>query len=99
MTWSAILEAIGISSSFAVTFAVNLLIQTSVLIVLSTVILRLLRFKGAAVQSAMLRATLVAVLLCPLVIVLFDAVGVRALRLRLPLNQLSANRSNPALPH
>ncbi len=49
----------------AATLAVNILVQSSLIIVAGLLAARLLRRHGAAVQSTVLRVTLVSVIACP----------------------------------
>ncbi len=64
--------------------ALNLLIQSSALILIGLLIAQLLRRRGSAIQSAVYRATLVAVLLCPITAVLLDRLGYDGWTLKLP---------------
>ena len=52
MTWIILLEMIGIACSPAVIFAANLFLESAVLIVLGLLISRLIKAKGAALQSS-----------------------------------------------
>jgi len=65
-------------------FAWNWLIQSTALLVLGLLAGRVLRKMGPAVQSALYRTTLGAVLLCPIASVLLAALGFSAVILRLP---------------
>lgn len=64
--------------------AINLLLQSTVLILCGLLVARLLRGYGSAVQSAIYRATLVAVLACPLMALLLDQAGIDGWALQLP---------------
>lgn len=59
--------------------AAAVLLQSTVLIGLGLVAGRLLRTRGAALQSAVYRTTLVAVVLCPAASLLWDRAGVEGL--------------------
>ncbi len=63
---------------------VNLLFQSTALIVCGLFAAWLVRKQGSAVQSAIYRATLVAVLICPLAAAAFNFYGFQGLSLRLP---------------
>jgi len=66
-------------SNLAITLAANLLAQTTLLIAGGFFAARFLRANGAALQSAILRMTLAAVLLCPGASLGLSAMGVRGL--------------------
>ena len=95
MTWIKIMESLGGLSGFGVTFAANLLIQSSVLIAIGLMLSRWLRSKGAAVQSVVLRATLVAAILCPLAIVVLNSTGIPTLSITLPQPVFSESEQPP----
>lgn len=65
-------------------FGVNWLIQSTILIVAGLMIGRLLRHSGSAVQSAIYRTTLVAVLVCPVVSGLLSLGGISGWSLEMP---------------
>ncbi len=71
-------------SSGSVQLAAVLLLQSTVLIALGLVAGRLLRKKGAAIQSAVYRTTLVAVICCPAASSLFQRAGLQGLAVVLP---------------
>ena len=58
--------AIMSAAAGAVEFAINWLVQSTLLIIAGLLLARYLQRKGAAVQSLIYRTTLVAVLLCPI---------------------------------
>ena len=62
-------------SNAVVSVGANLLVQSTLLIAAGLVIAWLCRQKGAAVQSLILRATLAAVLVCPLASYLVGRAG------------------------
>src|SRR4029079_13736125 len=64
--------------------AVNWLIQSTLLIVGGIVVGRLLRARGSAVQSAVYRTTLVAVVVCPLATWGLSLLGVSGWSLQMP---------------
>ena len=64
--------------------ALNLFVQSTVIIVVGLVAAWLLRKKGSAVQSAVYRATLVCVLVCPLASMLVVNLGFQGWTIRLP---------------
>jgi len=84
------------SSMTAAEFALTCLIQSTVLLVLGLIVGRLVRRSGPAVQSALYRTTLGAVLLCPCVSMLLTAVGFNGLMIRLPSLTTTAAAESPA---
>src|SRR5690349_20350856 len=80
MTWQTISGGALLASEFAL----NWLIQSTVLLAVGLVAGRLLRPAGAAVQSAAYRATLAAVLACPVASAALLGAGVDGVRLRPP---------------
>ena len=64
--------------------AVNLLVQSTLLVTLGLVIARLFRGQGSAVQSAIYRGTLVAVLGCPCASLALNLTGTSGWMLKLP---------------
>ena len=73
-------------SFVAIEFALNWFLQSSLLILLGTLAAHLLRQHGSAVQSAIYRTTLVAVLVCPLATWGLSQAGVSGWSVRLPDN-------------
>ncbi|MCP4642770.1 MAG: M56 family metallopeptidase [bacterium] len=65
-------------------FGLGWLAQSTVLLLAGVTLARLARGRGAALQSTVLRVTLVAVLLCPLASVSLGALGVQGVSLRFP---------------
>src|ERR1700722_9565025 len=63
---------------------VTVLVQSTAVLCLGLLAMALAGRRGAALQSAIVRATLVSVLLCPAVAVLLGEAGVNGLRLQLP---------------
>lgn len=82
--WTTGIESVLYFSNLFVTQAANILAQSTLLIAAGLIIARLLRSKGAAAQSAILRATLAAVVLCPLASLCLSEIGVSGLSLDLP---------------
>jgi hypothetical protein len=66
MNWLATQMAVLDTATGAVEFAVNWLLQSTLLIAIGLIIGRLLRQRGSAVQSVVYRTTLAAALICPL---------------------------------
>jgi hypothetical protein len=65
MELSSIFHWLANHASGFVTAAANMLVQSTVVIVAGLLCARVVARKGAAVQSAVLRATLLAVIACP----------------------------------
>ncbi|NQT15879.1 MAG: PD40 domain-containing protein, partial [Planctomycetes bacterium] len=84
MFWEHVPASIVGLSTDAVQFAGGLLLQSTLLIGLGLLVARSVRAKGAALESAVYRTTLVAVVLCPAVSLLLAAAGVEGLALTLP---------------
>jgi len=70
-------------SEAVVRFGANGLFQSTLLIALGLAVGRAIRFKGAAVQSAVYRLTLATALACPVVSLILAAVGVPGMYLNL----------------
>ena len=99
--WIDRLEPLLDFSNAVAAFGVNFLAQSTLLIVAGLIAARLAQSKGAAFQAAILRATLVAVIACPLASLGLSAAGVQGLALRLPagtLRQAKADLPAPATP-
>jgi|GEM_PF-2546635 len=71
-------------SLVAATLAVNLLLQTTLVLVVGLTAAHLIRARRAALQSCVLRSTLAAVLICPVVSQVLYAVGIPGFRIELP---------------
>jgi len=82
--WQDVAELVIYLCDQAFTRGVYLLAQSAVLIAMGLVLSRLLRGKGAALQSMILRVTLSAVLLCPAASVGLGLLGVEGVSLRSP---------------
>src|SRR5690242_1507932 len=96
MSW---LEAETVALNFArgaAGLAVNWLIQSTLLIVGGIVVGRLLRHRGSAVQSAVYRTTLVAVVVCPLATWGLSLLGVTGWSLQMPAAYTAAAIPVPA---
>src|SRR5687768_11789330 len=76
---------VGDASAVVVESAANVLVQSTLLIAAGLLASALLRRRGAAVQSAVLRATLVAVIACPLASWLLGTAGFGGWGVRLPV--------------
>lgn len=74
----------------AATLAVNILVQSSLIVATGLLAARLLRGHGAAVQSTVLRVTLVAVLACPFASWMLAEVGVSGFGVELPQAEMAA---------
>lgn len=72
-------------SLVAATLAVNLLLQTTLVLGLGLMAARRLRSRGAALQSCVLRSTVAAVLICPFASLILYAAGVPGFRIELPI--------------
>jgi hypothetical protein len=72
-----------------VSLGANWLLQSTALIAVGLLAAQVLRVQGAAVQSAICRTTLAAVLACPIVSLLFGAVGMPELPLASAFSLLS----------
>ncbi|MHC4592600.1 MAG: ankyrin repeat domain-containing protein, partial [Planctomycetota bacterium] len=82
--WEPAVEwVVGISDRLVVGGVVFLL-QSSALVLVGLLVARLLRRRGAAVRSAVLRATLAGALLCPVVAAVLSASGLALPVLRVP---------------
>src|SRR5688500_18830915 len=64
--------------------AANMLVQSTVVIVAGLLCARIAARKGAAVQSAVLRATLLAVIACPAAAWMLTQAGISGWRVQLP---------------
>ncbi|MHC4406864.1 MAG: M56 family metallopeptidase, partial [Planctomycetota bacterium] len=68
----------------SVEYAAGLLLQSTVLLGIGLAAGRLVRSRGAALESAVYRTTLAAVILCPAASLVFQAAGVEGLTVALP---------------
>ena len=89
--WQDLVELVIYTCDRAFTLGVYLFVQSAVLVAVGLMLSRLLRGKGAALQSAILRVTLSAVLLCPVASVGLGLMGVDGVA-------LSGPREAPAKP-
>ena len=87
--WTSLFELpLSIVSQFshlAATLAVNLLMQTTLVLVVGLVAAWMIRRRGAALQSCVLRMTLVATLFCPVASWLLYTTGISGFRIELAL--------------
>ena|GEM_PF-2100985 len=79
-----LIEWIFYFSSHAIVIGLGLLVQSTIIITPCLFAVYALRNKGSAVQSLVLRATLVAVLLCPLISLYFHTSGVKIFKVSIP---------------
>ena len=85
-------------SSAAIEFALNWFLQSSLLIVAGIAVGRALQGRGSAVQSAIYRTTLAAVLLCPLASIALSSLGVSGWSIPLPDGYQLTKRDQPSVP-
>ncbi len=71
-------------SNVSVMWGANLLVQSGLLAAAGLLVAWVLRHKGAALRSAILRVTLAAILLCPVASLGLKALGVRGLTFTVP---------------
>ncbi|MFC1490330.1 M56 family metallopeptidase [Candidatus Latescibacterota bacterium] len=71
-------------SSHAIVIGLGLLVQSTIIIAPCLFAVYALRNKGSALQSLVLRATLVAVLLCPIISLYFHYSGVKIFKVSIP---------------
>ncbi len=83
-------------SNFAVMSGANLLVQSTIIIAVGLTALYALRKKGAAVQSLVLRAFLVAVLLSPFISSHFNTPEIRKLTFNIPPVSLDRPEETPS---
>ena len=86
--WMAFLDRLYAWSDITVLFGLNLLVQSTLIILVGLTgayILRIRR-KGAAAQSFLLRTCLACVILAPLAFLVFSALGIHGLRFETPLH-------------
>jgi beta-lactamase regulating signal transducer with metallopeptidase domain len=84
MNWLSTQIALVDGATGTLEFAVNWLLQSSLLIAVGLVIARLLRQRGSAVQSVVYRTTMAAVLICPLATWGLSQAGVSGWSVQLP---------------
>ncbi len=84
MNWFRTQIVLVDAASTFVEFAVNGLLQSTLLIAVGLTIARLLRHRGSAVQSVVYRTTLAAVLICPLATWGLSQAGVSGWSLEMP---------------
>ncbi len=84
MNWLDTQMAVLDAATGAVGFAINWLLQSTMLIAAGLTIGRLLRTRGSAVQSVVLRTTLAAVLVCPLATQGLSLAGVSGWSVKMP---------------
>lgn len=85
-------------SNFAVLFSANVMVQTTILLSLGLGAAYILRNRGAAFQSLVLRTFLLAVLLCPVVSVIIEIAGINLITCEIPLaSSLKHKTATPEL--
>jgi beta-lactamase regulating signal transducer with metallopeptidase domain len=84
MSWLRIQMAVLDAASVVVSFAMNWLLQSTLLIAAGLAVAGLLRRRGSALQSAVYRTTLAAVFVCPLASGLLATAGVSGWSLPMP---------------
>ena len=84
MNWLETQMATMIAAAGAAGFALNWLIQSTLLIAAGLVLAACLRGKGSAVQSLVYRTTLAAVLICPLATWGLGQIGVSGWSIAIP---------------
>jgi len=97
MFWSNVCEGVVGCSYGAVRLALGLLVQSTALVALGLAAGWAFRSKGSAVQSAIYRATLAAVLLCPVVSLALLGAGVEGFAIRLPWGMATTTPKSPAV--
>ena len=75
------------SSAGLTQYAFNLLLQSTALIVIGLIVGWTMRRHGSAVQSAIYRATLVTVLVCPLAAITLNMLGLQGWNVQIPSTQ------------
>ena len=73
---------------FFIIFGANLMVQSTIIILVGLFFAYALKNKGAVVQSLILRVFLVAVLLCPLVSFLLEIKGINTFRIMVPYTSM-----------
>ena len=79
-----LLETLGVACSSVVILFLNLFLASGIIIVIGLLTLYMLKIKNASLQSLLLRATLIGVVLSPLVIIVFEVSGIRLWSFQLP---------------
>ena len=72
-------------SNYAVLIGANLIVQSTIILILGLCAVYALRNRGAAVQSLILRVFLVAVLVCPVVLIFIDIKGLSVITYTIPM--------------
>ncbi len=85
MSWLRVQIVLLDAASALVTFAANWLLQSTLLIAAGLVVAWLARRRGAAVQSAIYRTTLAAIVVCPLATLFLSLNGVSGWSLPMPV--------------
>jgi beta-lactamase regulating signal transducer with metallopeptidase domain/5-hydroxyisourate hydrolase-like protein (transthyretin family) len=90
MTWQTLPEWLALSAAETAAWLATWLVQSTVLILVGLFIARVLYRRGAALQSAVYRATLVGVLACPLASLVLATWGIPGWSWRVPEKWLVA---------
>ena len=72
-------------SNYAVLVGANLIVQSTIILIMGLCAACALRNKGAAVQSLIFRIFLVAVLVCPVVLIFIDIKGLSVVTYTIPM--------------
>ena len=83
-------------SNYAVLVGANLIIQSTIILSLGLCAAYALRNKGAAVQSLILRVFLVAVLVCPVMLIFIDIKGLSVVTYTIPMETLEHLETTPS---
>ncbi len=97
MQWEQMFEWFAGLSFVGVQFGVGLFLQSAVLIGAGLLSGLLLRSKGAAIQSAVYRTTLVAVILSPFASLLLNVAGMEGFGMQLPGVASQVEHGRPSL--
>lgn len=95
MNWLHAQMALLDMVSGALRFAVNWLLQSTLLIAAGLALGQLMRRRGAAVQSVVYRTTLIAVLVCPVTTWLLSLAGVSGWSIKMPAAWTYEQMSEP----
>lgn len=97
MNWLGTQTALFDIALNTIEFALNWLLQSSLLIVVGLVIGKLFSQWGSAIQSAVYRTTMVAVLICPIATLCLSQTGVTGWSVELPGNWGQQQATNEAV--
>ena len=97
MNWLRVQMVVLDAASAVAAFAANWLLQSTLLIAAGLIVAWLARRRGAAVQSAIYRTTLAAIVVCPLATVLLSLNGVSGWSVPMPAAWEYEELAPPAL--